>query len=220
VVRAGRQVEEAVALHQRDTDPGREAVRLLDLAGLHPAAEVARRYPHELSGGMQQRVMLAIALAGRPSLLIADEPTTALDVTVQARVLRLIRDLRESLGMAVLLITHNLGLAAGFADRIAVMYAGRIVETGPVRTVMQAPLHPYTRALLDAVPRLDDDGGRREGIPGRVPPPAAYPPGCRFHPRCPVAVASCREQEAPEVRREPDHTAACWVAGNGGAGDA
>lgn len=209
VVRVGRQIEEAVRLHAPGANPQEEAHGLLRRVGLEPAGQVARAYPHELSGGMQQRVMMAMALAGKPRLLIADEPTTALDVTVQAKVMSLLRSLQQDLGMAILLITHNLGLAAGFAGRIAVMYAGRIVEVGPVEEVLQAPRHPYTQALLQAVPRLGDKARRREGIPGRVPHPSCYPSGCRFHPRCSRATQLCHDQEPPSQTFRADHHATC-----------
>lgn len=209
VVRVGRQIEEAVRLHAPGAIPREEAYGLLRRVGLEPAEQIARAYPHELSGGMQQRVMMAMALAGKPRLLIADEPTTALDVTVQAKVMSLLGSLQQDLGMAILLITHNLGLAAGFAGRIAVMYAGRIVEVGPVEDVLTAPRHPYTQALLQAVPRLGDGRRRREGIPGRVPHPSCYPSGCRFHPRCSRATQQCHDQTPPLQTFGAGHHGTC-----------
>jgi oligopeptide/dipeptide ABC transporter ATP-binding protein len=199
VLRVGGQIAEAVRLH----DPGEREVRgrvlgLLRQVGI-PEPEARRRaYPHQLSGGMQQRVMVAMALACRPRLLVADEPTTALDVTVQAQILELLQRLRRETGAAVLLVTHNLGIVADFADRVAVMYAGQVVETGPARALLLAPRHPYTRALLAAVPRLGAAGGRElRTIPGRVPPPGEWPPGCRFAPRCAEAGPECAAPPEP-----------------------
>ena len=152
-----------------------------------------KNYPHELSGGMQQRVMIAMALAPQPKLLVADEPTTALDVTIQAQIIELLGHLRRQLGMAILLITHNLGIVGDIADEVAVMYAGQIVETGPARELLQRPAHPYTRALMKSVPRLDSDAARLTTISGSVPRLGAFPGGCRFHPRCPSARPECSQ---------------------------
>ncbi len=165
------------------------------LVGLPEPEQRMRAYPHELSGGMQQRIMIAMALACHPSLLVADEPTTALDVTIQAQILELLADLQRQLGMAVLLITHNLGLVADVAHWVNVMYAGRIVESGAVAPVLGGPRHPYSRGLLEAVPRLEGTAGRLKGIPGTVPNPAMLPSGCKFHPRCPFARERCRIEE-------------------------
>ena len=151
-----------------------------------------------MSGGMQQRVMIAMALATQPKLLVADEPTTALDVTIQAQIIELLRDLRRQLGMAILLITHNLGIVGDLADDVAVMYAGQIVETGPARDVLQRPLHPYTQALIQSVPDINADAERLTAIPGTVPMPDAFPTGCRFHPRCARSQAGCHT-EVPEL---------------------
>ena len=197
VARVGRQVAEAVRLHDPEADSRARTVELLETVGLPQPAHLARRYAHELSGGMQQRVMIAMALACRPQLLVADEPTTALDVTTQAQILVLLRDLQTRFHMSILLITHNLGLVAGYADWVNVMYAGRIVESGPTAATLARPAHPYTRALLHAVPRLHPRPGREriEGIPGRVPSPAELPWGCKFADRCAAARAACRERE-------------------------
>lgn len=195
VLRAGHQIEEALRLHRPEVDAERETRDLLARVGLPDPAKAMRSYPHELSGGMQQRVMIAMALASQPSLLVADEPTTALDVTVQAQILRLLSQLQAQMGMAVLLITHNLGLVAEVAHRVAVMYAGRIVEEGDVVEVLRRPRHPYTRALLLAVPRLEDGRGSVQGIEGSVPDPRAIPAGCAFHPRCRFARERCRTDE-------------------------
>jgi peptide/nickel transport system ATP-binding protein/oligopeptide transport system ATP-binding protein len=166
-------------------------------------------YPHQLSGGMRQRVMIAMALACSPKLLIADEPTTALDVTVQAQILDLLRDLQAETGMAIILITHDLGVIAEMADDVAVMYAGRVVERTTARDLFEDPQHPYTLGLLGSIPRLDEDRERLLAITGAVPPPFALPPGCRFAPRCPFAVEACRA-EIPGLRSiSPGHEAAC-----------
>src|SRR5436190_10739591 len=168
-------------------------IRLLKLVGI-PAPELRLKdYPHQLSGGMQQRVMIAMALASEPKLLVADEPTTALDVTIQAQILDLLRDLKQRLGMAILLITHNLGIVGDMADRVAVMYAGQIVELAPARELLKRPLHPYTLALVNSVPKLSVGAKRLSTIPGTVPAPGAYPAGCRFYPRCPTRRPECAE---------------------------
>ncbi len=169
-------------------------------------------YPHQLSGGMRQRVMIAMALACSPKLLIADEPTTALDVTVQAQILDLLRDLQAETGMAIILITHDLGVIAEMADDVAVMYAGRVVERTSARDLFEDPQHPYTLGLLGSIPRLDEDRERLLAITGAVPPPFALPPGCRFAPRCPFAIEACRA-EIPGLRSiSPGHEAACLRA--------
>jgi oligopeptide/dipeptide ABC transporter ATP-binding protein len=173
----------------------------------------AGQYPHELSGGMRQRVMIAMALSCRPQILIADEPTTALDVTVQAQILDLLAELRERLRMSLLLVTHDLALVAERAEDLVVLYAGRVAESGPVEAVLARPLHPYTRALLRCVPGAGPAGRRLETIPGTVPDPCDFPSGCRFRTRCPDAIAACAE-EVPELRElGPDHRAACLRAG-------
>src|SRR5204862_7136336 len=166
-----------------------EIVRLLKLVGIPAPESRMRDYPHQLSGGMQQRVMIAMALASEPKLLVADEPTTALDVTIQAQILELLRDLKQRLGMSILLITHNLGIVGDMADRVAVMYAGQIVELAPALELLRRPLHPYTKALMRSVPKLSGEHQRLTAIPGSVPSLAAMPAGCRFHPRCPKAQA-------------------------------
>lgn len=198
VFRVGDQIMEAVKLHRKDVNACDEAMRLMSLVGLPDPAGRMKAYPHELSGGMQQRVMIAIALACSPKLLIADEPTTALDVTIQAQILDLLVSLQKRLGMAVLLITHNLGLVADVAHTVNVMYAGRIVESGPVADILASPAHPYTRGLLDAVPKLTGASGcdvRLEGIEGFVPNPSELPSGCKFEPRCKYSKDMCRESE-------------------------
>jgi len=165
-----------------------------------------------MSGGMRQRVMIAMALACRPDILIADEPTTALDVTIQAQILDLLRRLQSELGMGVLLITHDLGVVAETADRVAVMYAGQVVESCGVKAAFERPLHPYTAGLLASLPRLGTPVERLRVIPGQVPDPARYPEGCRFHPRCPLAEERCRREAAPLLTFDGDHRSRCWRA--------
>jgi oligopeptide/dipeptide ABC transporter ATP-binding protein len=195
VFRVGAQIKEALKLHRPQAATDAEVVRLLKWVGI-PAPETrAKSYPHEMSGGMQQRVMIAMALAAEPKLLIADEPTTALDVTIQAQILALLKEVQQRLGMSLLLITHNLGIVGQMAGRVAVMYAGQIVETAPPRELLRRPLHPYTRALMNAAPRLGAPGGRLANIPGSAPRPGAMPSGCRFHPRCAMARPDCGTNE-------------------------
>lgn len=200
VFRVGYQIGEALRLHRKQVRVRDEVVQLLRMVGIADPEARADAYPHEMSGGMQQRAMIAMALACRPKLLVADEPTTALDVTIQAQILDLLGSLQQQLGMAILLITHNLGLVAGVAHRVYVMYAGRIVESGPTEEVLSRPRHPYTKGLLEAVPRLSGSGERLVGIEGVVPNPAQMPAGCRFHPRCPMRQPVCTEKE-PELER-------------------
>jgi peptide/nickel transport system ATP-binding protein len=209
VKRVDHQIAEAINLHERAGDVRARIGELLTTVGLIPA--LGRRYPHQLSGGQRQRVMIALALACRPSLVIADEPTTALDVVMQAQILELLERLREQLGLALILISHDLGVLAETCDRIAVMYAGRIVETGPVRAVFDAPQHPYTKRLLDSLPVI---GGPRElapPIPGGPPDPGELPQGCRFMPRCPYAAEVCL-QDPPLREVRPAQAAACHFA--------
>ncbi len=198
VFRIGAQIKESLTYHRPEKANDAEVIRLLKLVGI-PAPEMRlKNYPHEMSGGMQQRVMIAMALASQPKLLVADEPTTALDVTIQAQIIELLRSLCEQLGMAVLLITHNLGIVGDIADDLAVMYAGQIVEVGPVRDVLKNPLHPYTQALIHSVPKLGRDVTRLTTILGTVPNLGSIPSGCRFHPRCPKAQPRC-STEPPEL---------------------
>ncbi len=213
VMRVGAQIVEAIQAHASvpfSTARAR-AIALLAEVGIADPADRVDAWPHQLSGGMRQRVMLAIALAGEPDVLIADEPTTALDVTVQAQILELLDTLRRTRQMAVLLITHDLGIVAGRADRVLVMYAGRIVESAPASTLFAAPQHPYTRGLFGSIPRLDGPVERLASIAGVVPPPGQWPSGCRFHPRCPLAVAACVATRPPLVADTAAHATACWV---------
>lgn len=199
VMRVGRQVEEAMARRGSSVANQREASRLFAAVGL--SSESVRKYPCEMSGGQQQRVMIAMALAREPDLLIADEPTTALDVTTQQEVLELIRRVADERKMAVLLITHNLGLVSRYSSLVNVMYAGEIVERGETRRVLDAPRHPYTQGLIAAVPRLDaPKNAPLADIPGTVPPPTDWPTGCAFHPRCPKARPECAQNVVDECR--------------------
>jgi len=214
----GQQIAEPLQIHL-GLSWARAQERAVELLTLVRVAEPERRlaqYPHNLSGGMRQRVMIAIALACKPSLLIADEPTTALDVTVQAQVLRLIADLKAAIGMSVLLITHDLGVVWETADRVIVMYAGRKVEDGPVEAILGLPQHPYTMGLLRAA-RKDGPDGRLAEIPGMVPSPNALPPGCAFEPRCALASVRCRDGRPPFIALGAGHSAACIRAGDGTA---
>ena len=184
------------------------------LAAVNIAAPERRvgEYPHELSGGMRQRVVGAIAIACGPRLLIADEPTTSLDVTIQAQYLKLLHDIQREHGLAMIFITHNLGIVARMCDDVAVMYGGRLVETGPVRKIFNAPAHPYTRALIESIPRFGDSAARLTAVDGQPPDPAALPPGCAFHPRCPLVIERCRNEAPPESRVGAQHQARCWLA--------
>ncbi|MGH7953005.1 MAG: ABC transporter ATP-binding protein [Limisphaerales bacterium] len=257
VFRIGNQIKESLKLHRPLTpslspsdgervSEGRvrgsydaEVIRLLKLVGIPAPESRIRNYPFEMSGGMQQRVMIAMALASEPKLLVADEPTTALDVTIQAQILDLLRDLKQRLGMAILLITHNLGIVGDMADRVAVMYAGQIVELAPARELLQKPFHPYTKALMNSVPKLGGWGEatdepklkngsaqapargdarptRLQSIPGNVPRIGNFPPGCRFAPRCPIAKPECSEKIPELLEVEPGRFVRCpfWKENN------
>jgi len=209
VFRVGNQIKESLKLHRPQFATDDEVIRLLKLVGI-PAPELRiRDYPHQMSGGMQQRIMIAMALASEPKLLIADEPTTALDVTIQAQILDLLRDLKARLRMSILLITHNLGIVGDIADRVAVMYAGQIVELSPARALLQRPLHPYTQALMNSVPALGHELERLQAIPGSVPNLGQFPSGCRFHPRCPKAQSDCSQKTPELVEVQPGHWVRC-----------
>jgi oligopeptide/dipeptide ABC transporter ATP-binding protein len=214
VLTIGDQVAEAAIVHQRLSGAaGRaRAIEMLRQVGIPDPEERVDHYPHQLSGGMRQRVMIAMALICHPQILIADEPTTALDVTIQAQILELLSRLQQQLGMAVLLITHDLGVVAGSADRVVVMYAGQVVESAPTRTLFARPGHPYTEGLMASIPRLDRPRERLHSIPGSVPAATAWPAGCRFHPRCPYAWDKCRTEEPPLLETGADGQAArCWL---------
>jgi len=223
VLTVGYQLEEALFSHKSLTssERTRNAAALLEAVGLPDATDKLREYPHQLSGGMRQRVMIAMALACNPDLLIADEPTTALDVTIQAQILDILKKLQQDRGMSVILITHNLGVVAETARRILVMYAGKIVESSSTENIFRNPSHPYTRGLLDSIPRLGDsrkDRCKLATIPGMVPHPFDFPEGCRFHPRCPFAMGKCRVSEPPLFSVGDSHQAACWLYEPGAAG--
>lgn len=212
VFTCGEQIAEAVRLHQKLSPKAahERAIELLKLVGIPAPAQRAKEYPHQLSGGMRQRVMIAMALSCNPELLIADEPTTALDVTVQAQILELIASLQEQFGMGVLMITHDLGVIAEVSDRVAVMYASNIVESGTVEQIFDNPLHPYTQGLFSAIPRLGKKSERLRVIEGTVPPATDYPKGCHFAPRCSFATAQCHQEKPPLLEYEPQHFSACW----------
>jgi oligopeptide/dipeptide ABC transporter ATP-binding protein len=214
VFRVGSQIKESLKLHRREKATDDEVVRLLKLVGIPAPESRMRDYPHQLSGGMQQRVMIAMALASEPKLLVADEPTTALDVTIQAQILELLLDLKKRLGMAMLLITHNLGIVSDIADRVAVMYAGQIVELAPAKDLLRRPFHPYTRALMNSVPDLGRDVDRLLTIGGTVPNLGAWPKGCRFYPRCPNAPRhpECAERLPELTEIEPQRWVRCLYA--------
>ena len=224
-MRVGEQIVEALILHlglsRREAQA--RAGELLELVGLPGGRKVLRRYPHELSGGMRQRVMIAVAVSCEPALLIADEPTTALDVTLQRQILRLLLELRDRLGMAVLFVSHDLAVVHGISERVSVIYCGKIVESGSRERVFDRPLHPYTQALLASVPEASRRGTRLRAIPGTVPDASRLPAGCAFHPRCPLAVERCR-QEVPALLdyasggQAPGSAAGCpGAAGSGRA---
>jgi oligopeptide/dipeptide ABC transporter ATP-binding protein len=208
----GDQIAETLLVHGRATrrDARARVVELLEAVRMPDAAARARDYPHQLSGGMRQRVLMAMAIACKPSLVIADEPTTALDVTIQAQILDLLREMKAVFNLSLLLITHDLGVIAETADRVAVMYAGRIVEHGPVRAVLRSPQHPYTRGLLASMPGAVR-GGRLRTIDGSVPVLGAFPPGCAFHPRCPDRFAPCDATPPPEYNVGEAHGARCYL---------
>ncbi len=214
VLTVGDQVSETIRAHRKAS--GREAkeraVALLGETGIPDPILRYSAYPHQLSGGLRQRVMIAIALAADPELLIADEPTSALDVTVQAQILELLDQLRQNRGMSVLLITHDLGVVAGRADRVAVMYAGQIVETADTASLFRRPAHPYTRALFASMPRLDRARERLSPIAGAVPVPGAWPTGCRFHPRCPEVLERCSTDVPPVTALGGACASRCWLA--------
>jgi oligopeptide/dipeptide ABC transporter ATP-binding protein len=209
VFRIGAQIKESLKLHRPEKANNEEVIRLLKLVGIPAPESRIKNYPFEMSGGMQQRVMIAMALASEPKLLVADEPTTALDVTIQAQILDLLRDLKQRLGMAILLITHNLGIVGDMADRVVVMYAGQIVELAPAKELLRRPLHPYTKALMNSVPKLRGEVERLPAIPGNVPRIGDFPPGCRFAPRCPIARPECSQNMPELLEVEPGRFVRC-----------
>jgi peptide/nickel transport system ATP-binding protein len=214
VFTVGDQVAEVARVHARVSrrEAWARAVEMLSVVGIPAPAQRAREYPHQLSGGLRQRVMIAMALMMQPALLIADEPTTALDVTIQAQILELLAELQARVGMSILLITHNLGVIAEATTRVLVMYAGEVVEEAPVTTLFGAAHHPYTEGLLAAMPRLGDRRERLRVIPGTVPSPTAWPAGCRFHDRCPYAWERCTVEHPPLYQIGTGHTSRCHLA--------
>lgn len=211
----GSQIAEAITLHQEvnKKEAEKRSLDMLDLVGMPDAEKVLKQYPHELSGGMQQRAMIAMALSCKPSLLIADEPTTALDVTVQAQILDLIQKVNKEIDSSMLLITHDLGVVAQVCDRVAVMYAGYIVEVGTVKQIFKNPYHPYTKGLMYAIPKIHVETKRLEVIKGVVPNLITPPSGCRFHPRCDHAMDVCKKKVPPTVKVEEGHYVACFLHG-------
>lgn len=214
IMKVGEQITEMLENGRKVSkeEAYREACEMMERVGITPAAQRFGQYPFELSGGLLQRIMIAMAMINRPELLIADEPTTALDVTIQAQILRLMRQMREETGVSIILITHDLGVIAETCDRVSVMYAGRVVESGSVYDIFDHPGHPYAKALLESMPRGEDDNPRLDTIPGA--PPSLYDeiPGCSFAARCPYATDQCRQQMPEMVSLAPDHCAACHYA--------
>ncbi|HKC97553.1 MAG TPA: ABC transporter ATP-binding protein [Methylomirabilota bacterium] len=210
----GDQVAEPIRVHEGTPrrSAWKRATELLKAVRIAAPETRVGEYPHQLSGGMRQRIVGAIAISCEPRILIADEPTTSLDVTIQAQYLNLLRDLQRSHNLALIFITHNLGIVAKMCDQVAVMYAGRLVEAGPVKQIYNAPAHPYTRALLESIPRLGDSRQRLTAIDGQPPDPSAPPPGCAFHPRCPKVMDRCRSEAPPEFRVTDTQTSRCWLS--------
>jgi peptide/nickel transport system ATP-binding protein len=214
VFAVGEQIAEVVRVHGKGgrREANERAVEMLAQVGIPDPAKRAKQYPHELSGGMRQRVMIAMALVLSPAVVLADEPTTALDVTIQAQILELLADLQQRLGTAIVMITHDLGVIAEIARRVVVMYAGEVVEEATVATLFEAPHHPYTEGLMAAMPQLGGGVDRLNVIPGTVPPPTAWPRGCRFHDRCPYAWERCVEEHPPLYALDDGHVSRCHLA--------
>jgi oligopeptide/dipeptide ABC transporter ATP-binding protein len=207
----GDQIMEAILLHQglHKTEARKKTLEILDRVKIPSPETRIDAYPHQLSGGMRQRAMIAMALSCQPKLLIADEPTTALDVTIQAQVLQLLKEIQREMGMAVMLITHDLGVVTEIADRVAVMYAGRIVEMASIEAIFGQMRHPYTKGLLDSIPQLKEKKNRLNAIPGQVPNPIDLPVGCKFHPRCYLMIEECKKEEPPLFKVNGDHFSRC-----------
>jgi oligopeptide/dipeptide ABC transporter ATP-binding protein len=210
----GDQVAEPIRVHEGAPrrSAWRRATELLKAVRIAAPERRVGEYPHQLSGGMRQRIVGAIAISCEPKILIADEPTTSLDLTIQAQYLKLLRDLQRAHDLALIFITHNLGIVAKMCDQVAVMYAGRLVEAGPVKQIYNSPAHPYTQALLESIPRLGDSRQRLTAIEGQPPDPSAPPPGCAFHPRCPKVMDRCRTEAPPEFRVADSQTSRCWLS--------
>jgi oligopeptide/dipeptide ABC transporter ATP-binding protein len=213
VMRVGDQIMEAISLHQHESrvEDWRKMLEVLEMVRLPSPYDISRCYPHELSGGMRQRILIAIAISCNPSLLILDEPTTALDVTIQLQIIKLIKRLREELGISLILITHDLGVVSEIVDKIYVMYAGRFVEVADVFTLFKTPTHPYTKGLLDSVLSISELKEDIRSIKGTVPNLINVPSGCRFHPRCKYAKPICRKREPLPVEVEKSHFVSCWL---------
>ena len=213
----GDQVSEPVRVHEHATrrSARERASALLRAVKIPAVGQRLREYPHQMSGGMRQRIVGAIAISCEPGLLIADEPTTSLDVTIQAQYLKLLRDIQRERNLALIFITHNLGIVARMCDSVAVMYAGRVIEQGPVRQIFNAPTHPYTRALIESIPRLGEGPERLTAIDGQPPDLSTLPRGCSFQARCPRVIDRCREEAPPPFEIGPGHSARCWLAAPG-----
>jgi oligopeptide/dipeptide ABC transporter ATP-binding protein len=213
VFTVGYQLRESLIIHKKlsKREANKEGIELLKQVGIPYPEKRMKQYPHELSGGMRQRVMIAIALACKPSLLVADEPTTALDVTIQAQILDLINDLKEELGMGVIMVTHDMGVVAEVADKVMVMYAGEKIEEGDVESIFNNPQHPYTKGLLNSVPNVDDEEYELDPIPGSLPNLNEEITGCRFHPRCAFATDKCRVESPKSFVVNQTHTVSCWL---------
>jgi peptide/nickel transport system ATP-binding protein/oligopeptide transport system ATP-binding protein len=213
-MRVGDQIAESLIIHQGlvKSKAIEEAIEAMRVVGIPSPETRAHEYPHQMSGGMRQRILLAMAIACRPELLIADEPTTALDVITQGEILLLMKELKQELNMALIVITHDLGVVAELADKILIMYAGQLMEYGPTRQVFQQTRHPYTKALLEAIPRIDWGKRRLKVIEGSIPDMINIPTGCRFNPRCPFATENCRARTPVAQEIGPDHVSACWRA--------
>ena len=207
----GDQIMEAILLHQglHKTEARKRTIEMLDRVKIPSPEKRIDSYPHQLSGGMRQRAMIAMALSCQPKFLIADEPTTALDVTIQAQVLHLLKEIQRDMGMSVMLITHDLGVVAEIADRVAVMYAGRILEYGPIKAIFGKMRNPYTRGLMGSIPQLTERKARLNAIPGQVPDPMNLPVGCKFHPRCDLMIEDCKKEEPPLFKVNGDHFSRC-----------
>lgn len=218
VFKVKKQLVEVYTTHQ-DVDNNEaynKALKILDIVGIPDAESVIEKYPYELSGGMRQRVMIAMALACQPALLIADEPTTALDVTIQAQILKLMKELKRDINSSIMLITHDLGVIAQMVERVLVFYAGQIVERAQIDDLYENPKHPYTKGLIKSIPRIGKKRQRLDTIQGMVPSPLEFPQGCRFNPRCEYAEEICINKEPPEVDVGEGHTAKCWLHADGG----
>ena len=217
-IKIGKQIAEAVIIHNKNytkDQVDQKVLELMELVGISHPKERYHQYPWQFSGGMRQRCVMAIALASDPDILFADEPTTALDVTIQAQILDLMNQLKKETGTSILFITHDLGVVAEVCDDVAVMYCGRVVERGDVKTIFANPSHPYTKGLLGSIPRLGDAGKELKSIPGNVPNPKYMPKGCKFEPRCPYASEKCREEEPGFFQIEEGHISRCWLCESG-----